>query len=74
MVVDEQNELLRYIAGSVIKSLVSQGASAQLFWPANIEHATHGAFFESEAQSSQWLELFENHLDEIDTQTRAHGQ
>lgn len=73
MVVDEQNELLRYIAGSVIKSLVSQGASAQLFWPA-IEHATHGAFFESEAQSSQWLELFENHLDEIDTQTRAHGQ
>jgi len=74
MVVEEQNELLRYIAGSVIKSLVSQGASANLFWSANIERATHGAFFESGTQSSQWLELFENHLDEIDTQTRVHEQ
>ncbi|MCJ1246992.1 hypothetical protein MMC30_004203 [Trapelia coarctata] len=73
MVIEEQDELLRYIAGSVIRHLVCEGVPTILFWATDIESMINGAFFESEAHNSQWLELFEDHLDEIDTQTGAHA-
>jgi len=74
MITEEQNELLRYIAGSIIRHLVCEGVPTALFWSTHIESTINGAFFESEAHNSQWLELFESHLDEIDTQTRTHEQ
>ena len=74
IIIEGQNELLRYVAGSVIRQLICEGVSASLFWSTNIGNTIHGVFFESQAQSSQWLELFESHLDEIDTQNRAHEQ
>ena len=73
IIIKEKDELLRYIAGSVIRCLVCEGVATDLFWSTSLESTINGTCFEREAHDSQWLELFEEHLDEIDSQTGTHS-
>ena len=72
--IDEQNELLRYIAGSIIRQLVRNGVSVGSFWPTGVDIVAHTAFLEPQVQSPQWLEMFEGYLDSLDSQTEYHNE
>ena len=74
MVIGEQNEVLRFIAGSIIRQLASQGVCQDLFWPSDGSIAIRSNFFESQLDSSQWPELLEGYLDEMDSQLKNHEQ
>ncbi|MCJ1383877.1 hypothetical protein MMC17_006991 [Xylographa soralifera] len=74
MVIGEQNEILRFIAGSIIRQLANEGAPQDLFWPDDGGIALRTNFFESQLDSSQWPELLEGYLDEMDSQLKNHEQ
>ncbi|MCJ1393714.1 hypothetical protein MMC18_006590 [Xylographa bjoerkii] len=74
MVIGEQNEILRFIAGSIIRQLASQGVPQELFWPTEAGVALRTNFFQSQLDSSQWPELLEGYLDEMDSQLKNHEQ
>lgn len=74
MVIEDSNEQLRFIAGSIIRQLVGCGISEELFWPKSNDLAPRADFFKSQLDNPQWLELFEGYLDEIDSQMETHAQ
>ena len=65
---DEQNELLRFVAGSILRLLCQSGISKDHFFPSELHAATHTAFPESQVDNSQWVEIYEGYLDDIDSQ------
>ncbi|MCJ1401333.1 hypothetical protein MMC11_004545 [Xylographa trunciseda] len=72
MVIGEQNEILRFIAGSIIRQLANQGVNQELFWPRDCGVVLRTNFFQSQLDSSQWPELLEGYLDEMDSQLMNH--
>ncbi|MCJ1432041.1 hypothetical protein MMC27_001397 [Xylographa pallens] len=74
MVISEQNEILRFIAGTIIRQFATQGVSQDLFWPSDSSIALRTNFFESQLDSSQWSELLKGYLHEIDSQLKNHEQ
>ena len=72
--IDENNELLRYIAGCIVRQLARNSLPLGPFWPTGIDVAAHTAFLEPQVQSSQWFEIFEGCLDSLDSQTKTHNE
>ncbi|MCJ1286583.1 Mucin-4 [Xylographa opegraphella] len=74
MVIREQNEILRYIAGAIIRQIISQGGSRDLFWSSDSSIALQTNFFEVQFDNSHWPELLKGYLDEVDSQLTGHEQ
>lgn len=74
MVIDEENELLRLIAGSIIRELVSSDSPEDIFWPMDADTAAYADFPKSHYHDSQWVEKFQLYLDDMQTQMNRTDQ
>ena len=74
MIIDEENELLRLIAGSIIRELVSNDSLEDIFWPMDTKVAAHVDFPKSQYHDSQWVEKFQLYLDDMHTQMNRTDQ
>lgn len=74
MVIGEENELLRLIAGSIIRELVANGSPEDIFWPMDTKVAAYAGFPKSQYHDSQWVEKFQLYLDDMHTQMNRADQ
>ena len=63
--IDERNEVLRLIAGSIIREMVATDMAEDMFWPVDIDAAAYAGFPKSQHHTLQWVESFEFHLVEL---------
>ncbi|KAL9117743.1 MAG: hypothetical protein Q9187_005717 [Circinaria calcarea] len=74
MVIGEENELLRLIAGSIIRELMTNGSPEDIFWPMGTEVIAYTGFPKSQYHDSQWVEKFQLYLDDMHTQMNRTDQ
>ena len=72
MIIGEHDEILRFIAGSIINRLANQGISQDLFWPKDNGVVFRTSFFQDQLDSPRWLERLKGHLDDVDSELKIH--
>lgn len=71
MVIDEENLILKYVAGSLVREMLASGTAAKSLWPNGIDPAVYENFPDSQGIDSQWTDNFIYYLDDYYTQTRG---
>ena len=71
MMVEERNEQLRYIAGTVCRELLSNGLNGELLWPRNVDPATFEGFPIREYQDLEWTNAFTIYLTNLDHRAKS---
>ena len=66
--IDENNEILRLVAGSIIREMVASGMAEDKFWPVDIEAVAYAGFPKSQHHTSQWIESFESYIGNLHSQ------
>ncbi|KAI9814806.1 MAG: hypothetical protein M1827_003072 [Pycnora praestabilis] len=68
IITDDGSQIIKFIAGSLIREMLEAGASAEDFFPVGVDQITIQQFPRNPFESSQWISEFEEFLDELDTQ------
>ena len=63
-------EVLKLIAGSIIREMVGHGVPEENFWPIDTDTQVFANFPKSQRHTSQWVGDFQLYLDEICSQQR----
>lgn len=68
MILHGNDDVLKVVAGSIIREMLDSGASANEFFPPELGMVASIGFPEMGEQASQWTADFINFVDNLDTQ------
>lgn len=67
-VTEDKSQILRLVAGTIIRCLISSGIPEGNFWPVGADERMFADFPKSQHITSQWVVNFEEYLDNIFSQ------
>lgn len=67
-VIGDKSQILRVVAGTIIRGLISSGIPEGGFWPVGADARIFADFPKSQHHTSQWVVNFEEYLDNIFSQ------
>ncbi|MCJ1350632.1 MAG: hypothetical protein MMC33_000613 [Icmadophila ericetorum] len=65
MLLGEPNEQLRFVAGIIMRELISNGFAEDKLWPTDLDPVTYHGFPVSDTQDSAWVFAFRSYLNNI---------
>ena len=66
MVIEHEScQVLKLLAGSLIREMLGSGVSPDDFWPTDTDLDTYSKFPKSQHLNSQWVTSFEEFVDEL---------
>lgn len=68
MIMHGKCQILKILAGSIIREMVAFGAAAKDFWPVEDNSEQYAGFPKSQHHTAQWVTDFEIFVDELDSQ------